>query len=110
VKLLFDENLSPSLVWLLRDLFSNSSQVNDCGLGAALDEQIWRYAANQGFVVVSKDLDFYERSLLLSGGPKVIWLRVGNSSTVAVERLLRSYSLEILTFDSRSDETLLILP
>jgi predicted nuclease of predicted toxin-antitoxin system len=110
VKLLFDENLSPALVQRLANLFPESSHVHDCSLGAALDEEIWRYAARQGFVIVSKHLDFHDRSLLLGGPPKLIWLRVGNCSTASVENLLRDYSAEMFAFESRPNETVLILP
>lgn len=110
MKLLFDENVSPTLVQRLADLFPGSKHVHDCRLGAALDEEIWRYAANRGFVIVSKDLDFYDMSLLLGGPPKMIRLRVGNCSTSRVEHLLRDYSAAIFAFGSKSDETFLVLP
>ncbi len=37
MKLLFDENLSHKLVWLLADLFPDSIHVRDVGLKAADD-------------------------------------------------------------------------
>ena len=110
MKLRFDENLSPRLVWGLADLFPDSSHVNDRELGAAVDQEIWQYAADHDFVIVSKDLDFNDRSLLLGSPPKVIWLRIGNCSTGDIEHLLRTYSRQILAFESKQNETHLILP
>jgi predicted nuclease of predicted toxin-antitoxin system len=110
VKLLFDENLSPSLVRLLSDLFPDSRHVHDCQLGGASDDQIWEYAVNQGLTIVSKDFDFYDRSVLLGTPPKLIWLRAGNSSTTEIERLIWNHSHEILGFEIKSEEAFLILP
>jgi len=110
VKLLFDENLSPKLVRRLSDLFPDSSHVHDCGLGASDDAHIWQYALENGFAIVSKDLDFYDRSVLQGGPPKLIWLRTGNCSTPHVERLLRTYSPAIHHFDTDASESLLVLP
>jgi predicted nuclease of predicted toxin-antitoxin system len=110
VKLLFDENLSPALVRRLGDLFTESAHVHDCALGSALDEEIWGYAASEGFIIVSKDLDFYDRSLLHGSPPKLIWLRIGNCSTAHVGNLLRRFAAEISAFASNTEEAMLILP
>jgi predicted nuclease of predicted toxin-antitoxin system len=110
VKLLFDENLSPKLVRRIADLFPDSSHVHDCGLGALDDAQIWNFAAAQGFAIVSKDLDFYDRSILQGSPPKLIWLRMGNCSTSHIEGLLRTFSTAIHSFDADPSESLLMLP
>ncbi len=110
VKLLFDENISPKLVQRLASLFPDSMHVDKCGLGASDDGRIWQFAATQGFTIVSKDLDFFDRSILSGSPPKVIWLRTGNCSTVEVEKLLRTFSAEIAGFDANPNESLLILP
>ena len=66
MKLLFDENLSPKLPRLLASQFPGSVHVRDCGLKGQSDQAVWEYAGANGFTVVSKDGDFYQRSLLLS--------------------------------------------
>jgi predicted nuclease of predicted toxin-antitoxin system len=110
VKLLFDENLSPKLVQRLAGLFPGSAHVHECGFGASDDGVIWQFAADGDFCIVSKDLDFYDRSILRGGPPKLIWLRTGNCSTRHVESLLRSFAAELLQFESNRNESLLILP
>ena len=75
MKLLFDENLSPQLAKSLRDLFPGSLHVADCALGGADDAEIWRFAEENGFIIASKDSDFYDRSALYGSPPGVIWLR-----------------------------------
>ena len=110
MKLLFDENLSPKLVRRVADLFPDSAHVHDCGLGASDDAQIWQFAAMQGFAIVSKDLDFHDRSILHGSPPKLIWLRTGNCSTPHIEGLLRTFFAAIHQFDADPNESLLILP
>ena len=110
VKLLLDENLSPRLVSRLADLFPGSAHVHECELGAASDAAIWEFAANGGFTIVSKDLDFHDQSVLRAGPPKVIWLRTGNCSTDRVEGLLRSFFPAIERFNADRTSVLLMLP
>lgn len=89
MRLPFDENLSFRLPRMLEDVYPASLHVREAGLRAASDERIWAFAAEQDLVLVSKDTDFYQRSLLYGSPPKVIWLRVGNGPTAAVAALLR---------------------
>jgi predicted nuclease of predicted toxin-antitoxin system len=70
VKLLFDQNLSPRLVRLLADIYPRCAHVHDLGMDEASDTTIWRYAAEQGYTIVSQDADFHQRSLLLGPRPR----------------------------------------
>lgn len=109
MKLLFDENPSPQLVQLLADLFPGSTQVHLCGLGNSDDSAIWEYAKANGFTIVSKDSDFEERCVLFGAPPKLIWIRLQNSSSTEVARLLRSAFSLISQFINDKNETYLIL-
>jgi len=71
MKLLFDQNLSPSLVGHLRDLFPGSEHVFQLGLGDAPDLLVWQYARDNDRLLVSKDADFVEISTLRGFPPKV---------------------------------------
>lgn len=77
MKLLFDQNLSPRLPNLLTDLYPNSLHVRAINLHDATDTEIWNYAQQNGFILVSKDSDFQQRSLLYGSPPKFIWIRLG---------------------------------
>ena len=90
MKLLFDHNLSPKLVGRLAELFPDSAHVFPLQLGNVDDIEVWNYARDNGFTVVSKDADFSELSLLHGWPPKLIWLRIGNCTTSQMEELLRS--------------------
>ena len=56
-----------------------------------------------GFVLVSKDADFHQRSFVLGAPPKVIWNRLGNCRTDHIEALLRAHVQEVEAF-SRDEE------
>ena len=52
------------------------------------DADIWAYAKQHGFTIVTKDADFAELALLRGYPPKVIWLNCGNVSNATVRRKL----------------------
>jgi predicted nuclease of predicted toxin-antitoxin system len=107
MKLLFDENLSFRLVTALADTYPHSAHVRDLGLLGAPDEVIWRHAAEHGFLLTSKDADFYQRSVIYGSPPKVLWLRIGNASTAAIAKLIRERYLLIRRFYDDAEATFL---
>ena len=109
MKLLFDENLSPKLVAALADEFPDSAQVADIGLRGADDRQIWDHAREFEYVIVSKDGDFRDRSLVDGGPPKIIWVDVGNARTSEISDLLSREIDRIVLFWQQADASLLIL-
>jgi len=79
------------------------------GLDRASDDAVWRFALDHGFVIVSKDSDFQERSQLAGAGPKLIWIRRGNCTTAAIEALLRHNLDRIEALGRDKDAGFLIL-
>ncbi len=55
-----------------------------------MDRAVWDYARQHELIIVTKDADFSEMSLLFNFPPKVIWIRRGNCSTRDIENLLRA--------------------
>jgi predicted nuclease of predicted toxin-antitoxin system len=109
VKLLLDENLSDRIIPRIVDLYPNSEHVKTLSLTNTDDALIWEYAKANDFVIVSKDSDFHQRSLLYGYPPKFVYLRIGNSPTSKVIQILRD-SFEIITQFSRSlTESILVL-
>lgn len=108
-RLLFDENLSHLLVDLIAADFPASSHVRNCGLKGADDSEVWRYAAQNGFTIVSKDGDLHQMSLLYGAPPKVIWLRLGNCRTDEVLGQLRANRATILDFVNDAEGALLVI-
>lgn len=109
MKLLFDQNLSHRLARSLQDLFPDSLHVRDVGLKAADDPVVWSYARQHGFVIVSKDADFHQRSFVFGAPPKVVWVRLGNCATTDVERLLRHHAQLIEAFGEDAEAAFLSL-
>jgi predicted nuclease of predicted toxin-antitoxin system len=90
VKLLFDHNISHKLVARLADIFPDSSQTRLLNLSRTNDSQLWLIAKTHHFVFVSKDRDVAELAVFRGAPPKVIWLRMGNCKTAAIERTMRA--------------------
>ena len=109
MKLLFDENLSPRLPERVADIFPDSAHIYSIGLTSTQDAVIWDYAKDNNFVIVSKDADMHDLSLILGNPPKVIWIRLGNCSTRQVEMLLRREVSAINLFGEDENTSLLAL-
>ena len=58
MKLLFDQNLSRTLVGTLKDIFPDSAHVSQFDMLEATDKEIWRFALAQGYAIVTKDGDY----------------------------------------------------
>ena len=98
MKLLLDQNLSYRLLARLETVFPGSSQVHRLGMEHADDSVIWSFARENGFTVVTKDSDFYERSLVRGFPPQIVWLKCGNVSTQRVQEILLRSMEAISTF------------
>ena len=109
MKLLFNENLSPKLPRLCAALFPGSAHVRTCGLKGRSDEDVWQYAKSNAFVIVSKDADFHERSLLNGPPPKLVWLRIGNCTRDNLVRLITTREQDIRAFEANLTESVLVL-
>jgi len=109
VKLLFDNNLSPRLPSLLVDVYPNAAHVALVGLQSATDDEVWEYAREGNFVIVTKDGDFNDLRALRGVPPKLVWLRVGNCPTSRVAALLRRHQAAISALASDEGDGLLIL-
>jgi predicted nuclease of predicted toxin-antitoxin system len=109
MKLLLDENLSDKIVRRISALYPDSAHVKNLALNNTDDAVIWEYAKRNNFVIVSKDSDFYQRSLLYGHPPKFIYLRIGNSSTSKVAQILRDNFDTICQFEAGELESILVL-
>ncbi len=109
MKLLFDENLSRKIASRLASLYPGSSHVAEAGLIASPDGEVWEFAKENGFVIVSADSDFYELATTVGPPPKVIWLRRWTHPTNDAEDLLRRSALRITHFERDPELGVLIL-
>ncbi|WP_235641424.1 DUF5615 family PIN-like protein [[Limnothrix rosea] IAM M-220] len=92
----------PSLVKRLADVYPESSHVYLLGLDEVEDIEILKYAKQKEFLVVTKDADFNDLSLIHGFPPKIIWIRRGNCKTSEIEAILRNHykEIELLVQDS----------
>jgi predicted nuclease of predicted toxin-antitoxin system len=104
MKLLFDQNLSHRLVGRLDDLYPQSTHVRDVELQWATDQEVWEFAEEEGYTIVTKDSDFNEMLVVWGSPPDVIWLRLGNCTTDAIERAIRN-NADALEELAQSEET-----
>ena len=68
---------------LLADLFPNSTHVKMIGLNTATDTELWDYARDNDYLIVSKDTDFRNRGVIHGYPPKVIWIKLPNRNFLA---------------------------
>ena len=109
MKLFFDHNISHKLVARVTDIFPDSTQTRLLNLGRANDPQLWLVAKAHAFIFVTKDRDVAELAILRGAPPKVIWLRLGNCKTTAIERTLRLNFTVIADFVQDPDRVVLEL-
>ena len=110
MKLLLDQNLSRKIIPQIADAYPDS-----CHIGSVLDEttsdrDIWFYAQEHEFAIVTKDDDFEQRSILLGHPPKVIWIRLGNCKTNQIVSLLVNTQKTIVAFSDDAEKSILPLP
>jgi predicted nuclease of predicted toxin-antitoxin system len=106
MKFLFDENLSPALPRRLSELAPGSAHVREVGLLGEDDILIWRFAAKNSFIIVTKDDDYSELSILHGAPPKVLLLRIGNCSTTEIVQFIIGHLESIRAFSFDVDSAL----
>ena len=98
MKLLFDQNISYRIVAKLQPFFEQCKQVTQVGLANSTDAEIWQYAYNKGYAIVTFDADFYDISLLNGHPPKIIWIRTGNMPTAELAEMLIEQKDDMASF------------
>jgi predicted nuclease of predicted toxin-antitoxin system len=98
MKLLYDQNISFWILNKLPDSFFDSSHVKTEGLKNASDLEIWEYAKQNEFTIVSQDSDFNDINLIKGFPPKIIWIKTGNLNTDEIAKLLEKHQPEIEEF------------
>ena len=111
MKLLLDQNLPRSLLRDLSEPFPGSEHVRNLGLDSGTsDGEIFEYAREHGFTILSKDSDFRQLSFVRGAPPKVVWLRVGNCTVGELREMLRTHVEQLRLFDAASESFLIIDP
>jgi predicted nuclease of predicted toxin-antitoxin system len=77
------------LIDKLRPIFGECNHVDLIGLNVPVeDKDIWNYALDNGYIIITKDTDFIDLLELKNFPPKIVLLKTGNNSTQALMELL----------------------
>jgi len=98
VKLLFDQNVSFRILSKISNFFPEAKQVRELGIENFSDVEIWKFAKENNYTIVTFDADFYDLANLKGHPPKIIWLRFGNTKTDFLAEVLNSRNLIIKDF------------
>jgi predicted nuclease of predicted toxin-antitoxin system len=109
MKLLFDQNISYRILKKIEDIFPEAKHVKELKLDKSSDIEIWIYAKDNNFSIVTFDSDFMDLSILKGIPPKIIWLRLGNTSTNNIASIFRTKHKNIKEFLESEDSSLLEL-
>ena len=91
MKILFDANISWKLVNKLSQIFGECAHVDYIGLDVPVEDiDIWNYALDNGYIIMTKDNDFADLLEMNGFPPKVVLLKTGNNSNTAIAELLIS--------------------
>lgn len=94
---------------VLSDVFPQSQHVSRLGLDRVQDREVWEYARDHGYTLVSKDSDFHDLSVLYGAPPKVVWIRRGNCSTKQIELILRNKFENIKSLIDNPESSYLVI-
>lgn len=98
MRYLFDQNISHRILKLIPSTYAESTSVKKAGLLNASDREIWEFAKNNRYIIVTQDSDFNYLNSLLGFPPKIIWIRTGNLKTHSIVNILLNNSDEIQKF------------
>ena len=103
MRFIFDQNISHKIIELLPEQFSDSTSIKKEGLINASDRQVWEYAKEHNYIIVTQDSDFNDLNTLYNFPPKIIWIRTGNLRTQEILKILVDHIVEIEKFISDDD-------
>lgn len=103
MKLLFDQNISFRVANKLTTEFPGCRQVRELQLEDKSDREIWDFAKREQYTMVTFDADFYDFVTLYGHPPKVIWLRIGNTSSDNLVKVFLHHSDIIKAFVTDSN-------
>ena len=104
MKILLDANLSWKLVKDLAPIYGVCVHVDNIGLKIPVsDTNIWKYALDNGFIIITKDCDFIDLLDMYGFPPKIVLIRTGNNSSKAILELLIKIRNQIDELENSED-------
>ena len=84
MKFLVDNQLPPALADFLRARGEEAQHVLELGFDRASDQELWFFAQQHGWIVISKDGDFLHLAKRATGSARLLWIRFGNCRILAL--------------------------
>ena len=81
MKFLIDVQLPGTLTRWLRGRGCEADHTLERDLGQVSDAELWRLAAEEGRIMISKDEDFFILATRPDDKGKLLWIRTGNCRT-----------------------------
>ncbi len=91
IKFLLDQNLSPQTADFLRGLGWTTKDIRELGKSGASDDEIYKLATVEGWILVTYDLDFSRRFMADKGLPGLVLLRVHPQTVEVLHPVLRDF-------------------
>ncbi len=98
MKLLFDENISWRIKYLISENFSDILHVTQIASNPLTDKQIYEYAKNNNYTILTFDSDFINFVTLYGFPPKIIQLKCGNNRTEIIANKIINHLEQINLF------------
>jgi predicted nuclease of predicted toxin-antitoxin system len=91
MRFLVDAQLPPALaVWIVNK-GHEATAVRDIGLQTSPDAAIWEHARTSDAIIVTKDEDFAQLAAVRPPPPRVLWIRLGNTTNANLIRTLEAH-------------------
>lgn len=100
---MIDAQLPPALARWLVSRGHEAEHVFDRDLTSGDDRTIWRDADATGSILVSKDEDFALLKAIEPEGPRVVWIRLGNTRRQVLLQWFERMFPEVLAALERGD-------
>ena len=108
MKLLLDANISWRLCPCLAEVFGECNHVNKINLPyPPKDSDIWKYAEDNDFIIITQDDDFLHFLEIKGFPPKLILIKTGNIGRKQMEVILLQAKSYIFELFNNSDYGLL---
>jgi len=108
MKLLLDANLSWRLIPSLKTTFNDCIHVNNTTLShPAKDFDIWQFAKEHKYTIITQDSDFLNYLETKGYPPKLVLVRAGNINTEQMKNILLQAKQPIIELHNNDEHGLL---
>ncbi len=92
MKIIIDAQISPAIAAWINRTFNDIQAISarSVKLQFAIDSEIYTYAKENGYVIMSKDDDFLNQLQKHGSPPALIWITSGNTSNAKMREILTS--------------------